>query len=152
MMVLGIDPSLTSLGYAYMAGGQAVVGSITPKKIRGLPRLAYIRDTLEAIVEDAQPTLVAYEGYAMGRFAGGGRLADLGELGGVLKLALHERNIAILLVPPSSLKLFATGKGNSDKGQVMVAMARHRGRLFSSDDEADAYALLQMGIAYSDRR
>ena len=74
----------------------------------------------------------------MSRFAN--RAFDLGELGGVLKLLVFEYRIPLLLVPPTCLKLYATGKGNADKGQVMVAMAKIRKRLFSCDDEADAYA------------
>lgn len=148
-MILGLDPSLTSLGYAYGTPKAATVGTIIPKKVKGLQRLAYIRDEITDILDTEQPELVAYEDYSMGSR---GKTFHIGELGGVLKLALYERNIPILLVPPSSLKLFATGKGNADKDQVRVAMAKHRGWLFNSDDEADAYALLQMGLAYSDAR
>lgn len=151
MKIVAIDPSLTSLGFAHTTeSGVVKVGTVQPKKMKGARRLAFLRDEVEAVLETVQPELVPFEGYAMGRFAG--RAFDLGELGGVLKLALFERKIPILLVPPSCLKLFATGKGNADKDQVMVAMAKHRGRLFASDDEADAYALLQMGIAFSARR
>lgn len=153
MRVLGIDPSLTSLGYAFFSGDrQPEIHRVRPKGLRGLERLRYLRDTVSAVVEETESTLVAYEGYAMGRFAGGGRSFDLGELGGVLKLTLFERKIPILLVPPTCLKLFATGKGNADKDKVMTSMAKHRGQLFASDDEADAYALLLMGMAYCDAR
>lgn len=150
--VLGIDPSLTSLGYAYSSDDKSIVGTVRPKRLQGAARLKYILEEVREVVSASEPALIAYEGYAMGRFAGGGRLADLGELGGVLKLLAYESNIPLLIVPPSCLKLFATGKGNADKDAVMVAMAKHRGRLFSSNDEADAYALYLMGLAYSDRR
>ncbi len=153
MNIMGIDPSLTCLGFAYSVNGeQAVVGTVRPKKLKGLDRIAFIRDQVQEMFDEAAPELIAYEGYAMGRFAGGGRLADLGELGGVLKLMAFERKIPLLLVPPTCLKLFATGKGNADKDRVMAAMAKERGKLFSADDEADAYALYLMGKAFSDRR
>jgi crossover junction endodeoxyribonuclease RuvC len=150
MRILGIDPSLTSLGYAYTVDGEATVGRVVPKNIVGMPRLALLRDTVRDILDTSKPTLIAYEGYSMGKFIG--RAADLGELGGTLKLMIYERNIPILLVPPASLKMFATGKGNCDKSAVMTKMSAERGWLFTSDDEADAYALLLMGLAYSDRR
>jgi crossover junction endodeoxyribonuclease RuvC len=149
--VLGIDPSLTSLGFAYYTKeGLPIVGTVKPKKVKGLARLLYLRTQVQAVLDVAKPQLIAYEGYAMGRFAG--RAFDLGELGGVLKLFFFERKIPLLLVPPSSLKLFATGIGNADKQRVMAVMSKHRGRAFSSDDEADAYALLQVGIAFRDGR
>jgi len=144
---------LTSLGFAYPSdSGKVVVGTVKPKKLTGPGRLGYIRDEVAKLLDAAQPDLVSYEGYAMGRFAGGGRAFDIGELGGVLKLLVFERSIDLLLVPPTSLKLFATGSGRADKDDVGKAMARHRGRLFASDDEADAYALLQLGLAFSDGR
>lgn len=149
MRVVAIDPSLTSLGFAYKVGDRETVGRVQPKRITGMERLGYIRGYIEGLLEDCLPDLVVYEDYSMGSK---GKTFHIGELGGVLKLAIYERKIPILLVPPSSLKLFATGKGNADKDQVKVAMAKVRGRLFESDDEADAYALLQLGIAYSDRR
>lgn len=151
MKIVAIDPSLTSLGYAHTtASGVVSVGTVRPKKLKGAQRLAFLRDEVEAILDRVKPDLVPFEGYAMG--ARGNNMFSIGEMGGVLKLALFERKIPVLLVPPSCLKLFVTGKGNADKDQIMVVMAKHRGRLFASDDEADAYALLQMGVAYSDAR
>jgi Holliday junction resolvasome RuvABC endonuclease subunit len=153
--VLGIDPSLTSLGYAYFDDrGLLQVGRIKPDDRRGAVRLMYHVEQMDALLSSARPSLVAYEGYAMGRPGRGAmsRAFDLGELGGVLKLHIFSRSIPLLLVPPSCLKLFATGKGNADKNSVKLAMGKHLGRPFDSDDEADAYALLQLGNAFCDRR
>jgi crossover junction endodeoxyribonuclease RuvC len=153
MRIMGVDPSLTATGYASVADhGKITTGLLLTKHMRGLERLQFIRNYLAHVLDEVDPSLVAYEGYAMGVPAGKGRAFDLGELGGVLKLMLWERKIPILIVPPTSLKLFATGSGNADKEQVKKKMARHRGGLFKSGDEADAYALLLMGMAYSERR
>lgn len=150
MLVLGIDPSLTSTGYAIGDGRMVTTGTIKPKKLTGPERLLFIQAAIENMLDERDISLVAYEGYAMGRFAG--RSFDLGELGGVLKTTIYRRKIPLLLVPPTSLKLFATGKGNADKDQVKVAMSQDRGQLFTSDDEADAYALYRMGVAACDPR
>lgn len=151
MNILAIDPSLTSTGYAYGGiGSRAAVGTIVPRKMTGLFRLAYLRAEVEKLITLAWPDLVAYEGYAMSRFAN--RAFDLGELGGVLKSTVYAYRIPLLIVPPSCLKLYATGRGNADKPMVMAEMAKRRGRLFASDDEADAYALWLMGGEVLDRR
>lgn len=151
MNILAIDPSLTSTGYAYQTGGDAIqVGTIRAKNMNGVERLQFIKEEVNTLISLVKPEVVSYEGYAMSRFAN--RAFDLGELGGVLKLLVFGYRIPILLVPPTCLKLYATGKGNADKGQVMVAMAKVRRRLFSCDDEADAYALLQLGLAFSSSR
>lgn len=145
--LLAIDPSLQSLGFAYGApGGTEVVGMVKPKKLSGAKRLAYLRDSVRDIMALSEPTLVVYEGYSMG--SRHGRAFDIGELGGVLKLLFFDAGVDILLVPPTSLKLFATGKGNSDKPAMIAAMSEARGEKFSSSDEADAYALFCFGTAY----
>lgn len=151
MSVLGLDPSLTSTGYAYSADNQYIAGKIDGTKLFGPRRIQYIRQTIETIVEQLAPTLVAYEGYALGGRPNG-KMWERAELGGVLKSMLYSRNIPLLLIPPKSLKLFAAGKGNAEKEDVAEAMAPIYGQRFRSFDEADAFALMRMGQAFQDRR
>lgn len=129
-----------------------VMGHIDGAKRFGLGRLAYIEQRILELITQIQPGMVVYEGYAMGIAAGQGRSFDLGELGGILKKAIWERGIDILLVPPSSLKKFATGKGNAKKPEVMEALRGKCPYPFRTDDEADAFGLLLLGEAFSDPR
>lgn len=150
MRVMSVDPSLTSLGYAYHIDGEEGVCTVRPKRLQGLQRLTYIRDEVLLQLSTVQPSLLVFEGYAMGRAAF--RAFDLGELGGILKVAIYEKGVPLLLVPPTNLKLFATGSGRADKDAVRIAMNRVGGILFANDDEADAYGLLQMGLAFLSSR
>lgn len=151
MRILAIDPSLTSLGFAHTSGDTIEVGTLKPKKITGLDRLCYLRDGVTELFNQVEPTLVVYEGYAMGKFVG--RMFDRAELGGALKMTAYDRSIPLLLVPPTSLKLFVTGNGASKgKEEVMRVLSKHRGRLFTVDDEADAYGLALMGRAWGSAR
>lgn len=151
MDILAIDPSLRSLGYAFMDREGVRVGVIKPSDdLRGAARLEVHRYAVERLLDVAEPTFIVYEGYAMSRRAN--MAFSVGELGGVLKLLFHSRKLPVLIVPPTSLKMFATGKGNADKDQMRVAMGKHRGKFFKSDDEADAYALLQFGRAFLEPR
>ena len=140
-----------------MNTGHLVTGRIRPKKLRGGERLDYIATCFEQLIDDIhiqhrEVPLVVYEGYAMGMRGNPGRFFDLGELGGVLKLIARRKLIDVLLVPPANLKKFATGVGNADKDMVKSAVAENWGSLFKHDDEADAFALLQMGVAYKSPR
>lgn len=151
MTILAIDPSLTSLGFAYTTGDTFAVGTFKPKKITGLDRLCFLRDEVTKLFDTVEPTLVVYEGYAMGKFVG--RMFDRAELGGTLKMTAYDRGIPLLVVPPTSLKLFVTGNGGSKgKEEVMRVLSKHRGRLFTIDDEADAYGLALMGRAWGSAR
>ncbi len=143
--VVGIDPSLTSLGLSYRVNDLLRSFCIGGKDYRGMTRIKHIRDAVEEALTRYSPDLVAFEGYALGFRGKSNIIFDLGELGGVLKLLILERGIDILLVPPTSLKLFATGKGNADKEQVSLALREELGVAFSTSDQYDAAGLLLMG-------
>lgn len=152
MRILGIDPSLTSTGFAYLTPAhESIQVGTASTKLRGYERLDYLRSRVTKLLEHVKPELVVYEGYAMG--IRGGRVFDLGELGGILKMEMYDRSIPVLLVPPSNLKQFVTGNGGAKgKELMMTTLARHRGRLFAKDDEADAYGLVLMGRAWKNPR
>lgn len=133
--VLALDLSLTSTGYAAIDE----VGTFTTR-LRGVDRLARLRDQVLQLA-GSRTRLAAIEGYAFGRPQG---MAALGELGGVIRVALAEEGIAIVDVPPSSLKKYATGKGNADKQLVLTEAVRRLGYAGSSNDEADALWLYTM--------
>lgn len=147
-VVMGIDPSLTSLGLAYRNNGKVLSFCIGGKGRKGMDRIRYIRDAVSNALDQHSPTVVAFEGYALGFRGKSNTIFDLGELGGTLKLLILERGIDILLIPPTSLKLFATGKGNADKEQVSVAIGKSLGVSFSTSDQYDAAGLLMMGEMY----
>lgn len=149
--ILGFDASLVSSGYSYQrVHGDYYTSTIKTKKLRGPERLSYIRGRFNYIldtikIQHGTVDLIVYEGYAMG---GKGRVFDIGELGGVLKLVAWNTGIDVLLVPPTSLKQFTTGKGNANKDQMIAAVASNWGYHTTQDDEADAFALLKVGEAY----
>jgi len=57
-------------------------------------------------------THIALEGYS---FGSRGKVFHIAENTGVLKYKIHITGIPLEVVPPSSVKKFATGKGNADK-------------------------------------
>ena len=79
---------------------------------------------------------------------GGGRVFDIGELGGILKLLAWEQGVNLLIVPPSTLKQFITGKGNATKPEMSQALATKYNYDVVQNDECDALCLLLMGDAY----
>jgi Holliday junction resolvasome RuvABC endonuclease subunit len=48
-----------------------------------------------------------------------------------------------IIVPPTVLKKYVTGKGNASKAQMMEGVAKKWGPQFDNDNLADAYALAQ---------
>jgi Holliday junction resolvasome RuvABC endonuclease subunit len=78
--------------------------------------------------------------------ASGNRAHQIGEWGGVLRLALYDHLAQpIVEVPPSSLKKYLTGRGNADK-DLMLSTATRRFDRVLNNDEADALALWAMAM------
>ncbi|MGH6920762.1 MAG: crossover junction endodeoxyribonuclease RuvC, partial [Geminicoccaceae bacterium] len=89
--------------------------------------------------------IVVIEGAAFG-VARGNALVSLGELRGVVRVALFEAGLPVVEVAPASLKRYASGRGNASKADVLVAAVKRLGYTGSSDDEADALWLLAMAL------
>lgn len=138
---VGIDQSLNSTGYYIkeIAGPGEVIsdikGLIKPGNRRGTKRLSYIFDVISKLLRGYTPSkvVVCLEGYAYN--CRQGRVFELGEVGGIIKLCCFQLGIQIFSVPPTDLKKFATGKASSSKEQVMKAVGERQ------DDMADAKVL-----------
>jgi len=98
--------------------------------------------SLEPLIKEYQPTLVVIENYG---FAGHG-LAKLVEQATIIRYFLRQWGYDYQLLPPTSLKKFATGKGNAGKGTVMKEVLRRWAIDCETDNEADAVALAFAGL------
>jgi crossover junction endodeoxyribonuclease RuvC len=136
----GLDLSLTATGVALPDGTFATIST----SAKGMPRLAAIRDAVLGMVGMAD--VVVVEGYSMGSGRAGGttHAHGLGELGGVVRLALYEAGIPHVDVAPARLKKWATGRGNADKDAVLVKAARNWD--VQDNNQADAAWLRHMGV------
>lgn len=144
MNLLALDLSLTSTGWAAKHGAEPVAsGRFTPTTT-GVARLAAAVAWLEKMVEVYHPDLVVIEGYAYS--AKGRAVVDIGELGGVIRLALHFLGIPFVEIAPTSRAKLATGKGNAGKDEVLVAAVRRLKYVGHSNDEADARWLLEAAL------
>ena len=148
MRFVGLDLSLNHTGLAELDGTGKLVNlmEVRPGNRTGVERLAYLQSALLAVLP-AGPMVVAIEGYAMGAK---GRVFHIGEWGGVARLSLMERdNCAVITLPPSNLKSFATCKGNAPK-EFMIAAAKaaleYDGAM--TDNEADAALLALVARAW----
>jgi crossover junction endodeoxyribonuclease RuvC len=147
LVTVGLDLSLASTGIARIVGEQITASRIVPRKLTGHDRLSYILDAIEDHVED-NPALIAVEGPSFGS-AAGARQAGHHERGGLWWLVTHalwldRRPTAV--VPPATLKRYATGKGNATKDAVLAAAIRRYQQVsFDGNDQADALILAAMG-------
>jgi len=143
-MVVGLDLSLTSTGWARI-NTTTETGRITPKGT-GHDRLGHILEDIFRIVFDAD--LITVEGPS---FGSGQAIRQNGhhERAGLWWLVTHHLwvvGVPFAVIPPATLKRYATGKGNATKDAVLAAAIRRYPQVgFDGNDQADALILAAMG-------
>lgn len=147
--IVGIDPSYSATGIAYGDGTTGIVKWQGRERCRLLDAHDQITSGLLWRTEQRSftPDLVVIEGYSHGSKHS---THKMGELGGVIRLALMHASIDYLDVPPTVVKKYATGKGNANKEAVLAEAIRRLNYQGSSPDEADALWLRQIGLAIQD--
>jgi Holliday junction resolvasome RuvABC endonuclease subunit len=160
LSVIGLDPSLTHTAGFHARGVPSALElrgfSVTSKPKQHPHAVARLRDLrdrlateLDACARAATPGVLMVEGYAYG--AKCSREA-LGELGGVFRMLAYERGWTIVVVPPTVLKLYVTGKGTAPKEVMMLEVFKRWGYSAPENNAADAYALMRLGVDYLGER
>lgn len=150
MKIVGLDLSLNATGIARYDG---VTMTLSGKAYEGAERLRALRDGVlmmtgvvsQEAVDTERPDLVCIEGYSFASRHGGERL---GELGGVIRLALHEHEMPWIELAPKIVKKLATGKGNAAKEEVFAAAIRRLNYKGDSLDEADALWVREIALQH----
>lgn len=143
-IVMGIDPSLTSTGVVVLENGNLILHETLEVKEKGIARLLTLQNILQNKLQLFSPSLVVVEGYA---FARSNQAHQMGELGGMIRMLLTQKQVPWLEVAPSQAKKFATGKGNAAKELILMNVLKRWGVEFDSSDEADAFVLAKIGQA-----
>ena len=123
LKVLGIDPGSLITGYGIvLKGSRGRLIHLCDGEVRAAPslplpeRLLYISRTIERVIEENRPDVVAIESIF---FAKNVRSAImLGQARGVLLLSAASKGLRIFEYDPRSIKLAVTGYGNATKDQV----------------------------------
>lgn len=144
---MGIDPSLTSTGVSLIYRGGIHAFTLVPPKdcAKGTDRLVWFFDQFTSIFNKYNPHFVAIEGYS---FGSKGAVFNIGEHGGVLRLALKLSNRRWIVVPPQTLKKFATGSGAADKESVSKELFKRFSVDLYQNDTVDAAGLALYAMAH----
>lgn len=142
---LGIDQSLKVTSFCLLENQEIHIEQVKPLYM-GVSRITEIYEEFMTFLE-AHPNIegAAIEGYA---FAAKGAVFNLGEIGGVLRMALYNHKIPSIEVPPTYLKKFITGKGTSAKNMMMKEAYKKYGVDLDDDNDCDAFSLAVVAYAY----
>lgn len=149
---VGIDQSYSGFAYTMLDKEGNHYTRVAKFEGTGVRRLGTVRQFLDECFYndgyDYRVADVAIEGYAFGS-----QMANmLGELGGLVKLAIYDHyNILPLIVPPTSLKKYVTGKGTGvQKNQMLLNIYKKWKVEFTDDNAADSYALAKIASGYAE--
>lgn len=121
-VVMGIDPSLTSTGYAFLEFTtnqfKAIdYGTIETQSNQNLPlRLAKIFHSVSTLIEKNKPQEVAVEDVFYSKNAKSALM--IGQARGVSLVAASSRNLPVAEYTPREIKMAVSGYGNASKEQV----------------------------------
>jgi Holliday junction resolvasome RuvABC endonuclease subunit len=150
MDVLGVDQSLTKSGIARVSGSviaTAVVATDPAEGLRGT------RDRIRYIVGQVlrfapEECLSVIEAPIVMRNGKGGAQLERAWLFGLLVDQLLLRG-PVVQVRTTTRAMYATGRGNAEKAEVLAAMrAQFPDVVIKDDNAADALALAAMGARY----
>ncbi len=153
--IIGIDVSLTSTAMVELSPDRNNHNPLNIIKQLGfslpedasdqaeIERAKIISDGVVGFINNNSTKHTALEGYSYG--SSGSRIIQTAELGGIIRYRIVSQNWQFpTLVPPTTLKSFACGKGNASKADVAVGIFKKFGYENSDDNVIDAYALAQM--------
>lgn len=141
MRILGLDPAATC-GFAHSDGVRGIWMLAVNRDKHPGRRLERFRRHLFTIRRERGVDLLAAEDAGFGSKWENVQ-AMHNELRGVIKLVAAEWEIPIVLVQPSKLKKWLTGKGNAKKPDMIHWVGKRFGVRTDDDNVADAVAVME---------
>lgn len=150
--VLGVDLSLTSTGWAWLAtrpngATEWETRTIRSAAARGVaPTVARLDRIASAVCEagGGDPDLVVIEGPSFSSHTGSAH--ERGGLWWLVARTFAGRGVPVAVVSPAARCKYATGKGNAGKDAVLAAVVRRYPDVeVEGNDVADAVVLAAMG-------
>lgn len=144
LIIAGLDLSLTRSGFTILDENSKVLHQefLNTKEMRGMQRLLFIKQRVLQKLKQFEVSQVMIEGYSFG--SKGRSIVSLGELGGVIRVAMFENGFSYIDCSPNSLKAYTAGNGQADKGMMQMAILTKYGINYEDDNVCDSYALCKM--------
>jgi len=145
--IMGGDLSLTATGLCLPDGSMATLK--TGPSSRGDARLPDLGRAFRHQLRAWPVALMVLE--LPGRFKSADAALGVGMAHGIVREILAEFRVPVAFIAPAVLKMFATGKGNADKAEMVIAANQARnadgtGQEITDHNQADAWWLRQMGL------
>ena len=157
MKTVGLDLSLTATGLVVLEDNKMVEKKIIrSKKLGDKPSdeslsIYTLAEDIFDVLDEHKPDAVAIEGLAFA-LSKTTAFAQLAALNYIVRINLMNASTPTIIVAPTTLKKFVTGKGNAQKDSMLLEIFKRWGVTFFDDNEADAYALARVAQAVFDTK
>ncbi len=154
MIILGIDPGTTSVGYGIVKknkNSRREVEAVDYGLIETLPKVAQndklkeIFISINHLIDKFQPNFLAVEKLFF--FKNKKTVIEVAQARGVIIAAAALKNVSIIEATPLQVKIAAVGYGRASKNQVQIMIKNILGlsEIPQPDDVADALAIAYYG-------
>ena len=149
--VMGIDLSLVETGIVCLEDGKILFQDTVKSKPGEDPleveRIQKIARAVTGHIATHKPDLIIIEGLSYGS-KNTTSLCQLAKLNFSVEIYCYQMGYHYLMVPPTTLKKFTTGKGNAKKELMLLKIYKKYGIEFENNNLADAYVLCRFGENY----
>lgn len=145
-ITLGLDLSLRASGYVKLENDKIIEQKLIKSKpvdkfpVNELERLMKIRDEIN--VEGVDLAIVEGMAFMIRKTVA---LVQLSALNYMIREKCYINNVPFIIVAPTTLKRFCTGKGNSPKELILLEIYKRYGESFNDNNLGDAFGLARIG-------
>lgn len=155
MVVFGVDPGSTRVGFALLDGESRNWLHVQCLELTGLPehlRYTTIERYVSALCDVFNPEEMAIEKLIWGKNRN--NLLQISECRGVVKLVAYKRAIKVFEYFPTEIKSLTTGYGHEEKAGIVRTLQAETGfdLLPLFDDTSDAMAIAWIHVLMRSNR
>lgn len=149
MKVLSIDPGTTNVALCFIdrENGQHMTSKIDfPDEIKAeVMRLRYLEHVIEQWIRFFRPDVIFIEGVAHMARRG---VSDSGKREYLIERLAIDYNVPFVVIPTMRMRSFIEASGKEhNKSDIKLQVFKKFDAEFNSEDECDAFAIAQTGIA-----
>jgi len=145
MKVVGLDLSTRSIGIGLASQDGVCAYLYKPESSKLSTIVSGTLMSIERIIPKDKISAIFIENYAFGMFGKTASGTKLAEVGGGVKYVFEIIKIPVYMVAPTSIKKFATGRGNAKKDEIRLAVYKKYGLEYETSDECDALMIADFG-------
>jgi crossover junction endodeoxyribonuclease RuvC len=145
--IMGIDLSLVETGIICLEDGEITLSRLVkskPSDEKEIERIQKIARQVTESILSYKPDLIVIEGLSYGS-KNSTSLCQLAKLNFSVEIFCYQMGHRYLMVPPTTLKKFITGKGNAKKEVMLMKILKKYDLEFDNNNLADAFALAKYG-------